>query len=205
MFTHLFALKPRVCQNLSQNVSPHKCKAFTLLELMTSLSVTSILATIAITNFSDFMIKMRVDNEISQLYRLLLITRNSAINSGQHAILCPLNSNFQCTTQWFNELSVFIDANNNKQFDADEKIIQIKGAIVTGDNLVYGQGRNKVTFKPTGHLSGLANGTFRYCPQNENKNARGIIVARSGRLHKSVDSNHDGIDESRSKKNIHCD
>lgn len=180
-------------------------KGFTLLELMVSVSVTSILLTIAIPNFSDFIVKMRVDNEISQLHRLLLITRNAAINHGQKAIICPLNKARECTGQWQNELSVFVDINDNKELDVNEEVIRIREAINEGDKLVYGKGRNKITFKPSGQLSGLANGTFRYCPQNNEKKSRGIVIARSGRLYQSNDNNNDGIDENRGNKKISCE
>lgn len=179
-------------------------KGFTLTELIVSVSVTSILAAIAVPNFNEFIIKMRVDNEISQLHRMLLLTRNSAINSGQRAIVCPLNSSYQCTDQWQNELSVFVDVNDNKKFDANEKVIRIRAAITIGDKLIYGKGRNKITFKPTGQLSGLANGTFRYCPQRYKNNSRGIVVARSGRVYQSSDIDNDGIDENRGNKEINC-
>ena len=180
-------------------------KGFTLIELMVSVSVTSILTAIAVPNFSDFIVRMRVDNEISQLHRILLITRNAAINSGNKAIICPLDATFQCTDQWHKELSVFIDVNDNKQFDANEKVIRLRSEINTGDKLVYGKGRNKITYKPTGQLSGLANGTFRYCPQSHKNKARGIVIARSGRLYQSSDINNDGVDENRGGKEINCD
>lgn len=178
---------------------------FTLLELLVSISVTSILAAIALPNLSSFIVKMRVDNEISQLHRMLLTTRNAAINSGQKAIICPLDYNYQCTSQWHNELSVFIDVNDNKKFDNNEQVIRIRSEINSEDKLIYGKGRNKITFKPTGHLSGLANGTFRYCPESHKKYSRGIVVARSGRVYQSTDINNDGIDENRGNKQINCD
>lgn len=180
-------------------------KGFTLIELMISVSITSILAAIAVPNFNDFIVRMRVDNQISTLHRMLLITKNAAINSGQKAIICPLNNSNQCTDQWQNELSVFTDMNNNKIFDTNEKIITKRAKINTDDKLIYGKRRTKITFKPTGHLSGLANGTFRYCPNSNKKNARGIVVARSGRIYQSSDIDNDGIDENRGNKEITCD
>lgn len=188
----------------SNNESPN-IKAFTLIELIVSVSVISILASIAIPSFSEFIVKLRVDNEISQLHRMLLIARNSAISSGQKAIICPLDNALQCTEQWQNKLSVFVDMNNNKKFDANESVIRIRAEIATGDKLIYGKGRNKITFKPTGQLSGLANGTFRYCPKSYKKHSRGIIVARSGRVYQSSDIDNDGIDENRGNKDISCE
>ncbi|MBL4822037.1 MAG: GspH/FimT family pseudopilin [Colwellia sp.] len=196
MFKPLYPISQNLCRSL---------KGFTLIELIVSISITSILAAIALPSYSDFIVKMRVNNEISKLYRMLLITRNAAINSGHKAIICPLDNSFQCTSQWQKELSVFIDVNNNKKFDASEKILTIRAAIKTKDKLVYGKGRNKITFKPTGHLSGLANGTFRYCPQNYKNHSRGIVIARSGRLYQSSDIDNDGIDENRGNKEIKCE
>ena len=135
---------------------------------------------------------------------MLILTRNTAINSGHKAIICPLNKNLECTTQWQNELSIFVDVNNNKILDTNEKISRIRAAIATGDKLIYGKTRNKITFKPTGQLSGLANGTFRYCPKSYKNNARGIVVARSGRVYQSSDIDNDGIDENRGSKEINC-
>lgn len=182
-----------------------KSKAFTLIELIISIAVTSILVTIATPSLNEFIVQLRVDNEISQLHRMLLITRNSAINSGQKTIICPLNKVGQCTSEWQNELSVFVDVNDNKIFDGNENIIIIRASINTEDKLIYGKGRNKITFKPTGQLSGLANGTFRYCPQNYKNHSRGIVVARSGRVYQSSDIDNDGIDENRGNKEINCD
>ncbi|MFT6987854.1 MAG: type IV fimbrial biogenesis protein FimT [Psychromonas sp.] len=186
-------------------ISNPSIKGFTLIELMVSISVTSILAVIAVPNFSNFIVKIRVNNEISQLHRMLLITRNTAINSGHKVIICPLDNNSQCTTQWQNKLSVFVDVNNNKLFDVNEKVIKVRPKITSGDALIYGKKRNKITFKPTGQLSGLANGTFRYCPQSHKKYSRGIVVARSGRVYQSSDIDNDGIDENRGNKEINCD
>ena len=211
MITKLNAIGLPIAINLIPACFGLKCsfirsiKAFTLLELMVSLTVISVLMAIAIPNFTPFIVKMRVNNEISELHRMLLITRNTAINNGQKTILCPLDSSSKCTSQWQNSLSVFIDLNNNKQLDVNETVIKTRAAIPLGDLLVYAKGRNRITFKPTGHLSGLANGTFRYCPENHNNFSRGIVVARSGRIFQSSDLDKDGIDENRRKQIISCD
>ncbi len=182
-------------------------RGFTLLELMVSVSILSILIGIAVPNFNHFIVKQRVDNEISLLNRLLFITRNIAINERQMATLCPLGIDNKCTTQWHKSLSIFIDINKNKVFEPalGEYIIFTKQAIRFGDKLHYGKGRNGIIFSPTGRLAAWgSNGTFRYCPHKHEDKNRGIRVAVSGRIYVSGDQNNDGIDEDRSGKPLKC-
>lgn len=194
-------------QKLPPSILSHKWqKGITLLELMTSLAVTSILAAISLPNMDDFVVQMRVDNEISMLQRLLLTTRNAAINSGEKVIMCPLTEGGQCTTNWHEDLSVFIDSNNNKTFEIanNERLVVTKAAIKLGDQLIYGKGRTMVAYQPSGHLTGLSNGTFRYCPLGHEDKSRGIVIARSGRLYVTSDIDNDSKDETRMNKEITC-
>ncbi len=182
-------------------------KGFTLIELMVSVSITSILSCIAIPNFNDFITKMRVDNEISTLNRLLFLARNTAINSSKVVTICPLNNALKCTNNWQQELSVFIDDNANGIYEPTlkEHLLKVKTSIKKGDKLHYALGRTNIMFAPTGHLSGWGkNGTFRYCPKNSQEHNRAIRLATSGRLYQSVDKNHDGIDELRTGGKIRC-
>ncbi|WP_440876641.1 GspH/FimT family pseudopilin [Thalassotalea sp. PLHSN55] len=184
----------------------HKSKGLTLIELMVTIAIVAILTTLSVTSLSGFLIETRVDNEISQLHRLLLSARNFAINSGRNVTVCPLNSANACSTQWQEPISVFIDLNNNQLFEPqnNELAIKVKSAIREGDQLIYAKYRNKVVYQPTGQLSGLSNGTFRYCPKGFQEKSRGIIVARSGRLYMTTDIDHDGQDEKRQGGEIVC-
>lgn len=178
----------------------------TLIELLISIAVISILSFIAIPNFQAFVVKLRVDNEITSLHRSLLMARNYAINSGSVVTMCPLNANNECTSQWQNELSVFVDRNGNRVFDEldGERILTTKSAIDASDRLVYGKHRNRVSYHPDGHLTGLTNGTFRYCPHGYEEFSRAIVIARSGRLYSSSDIDNDGKEETRSNKEVSC-
>ncbi len=179
----------------------------TLIELMVSIGITSILTTIALPNVDDFVVRLRVDNEISRLGRLLLTARNHSINSQDNVIICPLDNSSICTSNWHEELSVFIDSNGNQKFDSveNELMISKKSPIKSGDILTYATNRTKITYQATGHLFGLSNGTLRYCPKGHQDKSRAIVVARSGRFYATTDSNNDGIDETRSNQIITCD
>lgn len=184
-----------------------KCKGFTFVELLVSVTLIVILSALAIPSFIDFIVRMRVDNEISTLYRLLSIARNTAINSGQRVTVCPLNLSNNCSTKWHEELTVFIDLNANNRFDAsnNETILKVKSATKVGDKLEYGLNRNRVVYAPTGRTTGWgSNGTFKYCPKDHENKSRGIIVATSGRVYASADNDNDGKDENRNNKEIAC-
>ena len=184
-----------------------KCKGFTLLELIVSCSILAILTVIVVPNFNEFIIKMRVDSQISQLHRLLLIARNNAINYNQAVTVCPLDEDLNCTTHWQNELTVFFDINNDGMLnpDLDEKVIRVKKAVKDGDQLQYGLHRNKVKFAATGRTTLWgSNGTFKLCPKNKTQFSRAIIVANSGRFYLSSDIDHDGKDENRRGAEIIC-
>ena len=179
----------------------------TLVELMVSISITSILTTVALPSFNVFIVQLRVDNEISRLARLLLTARNHAISSEDNVIICPLSNNGACTENWHKELSVFVDSNGNQQFDSanNELLVATKSSVKSGDILTYAKTRTKITYQATGHLFGLSNGTLRYCPKGYQDKSRAIVVARSGRFYASTDSNNDGYDETRSNQIIECD
>lgn len=181
-------------------------KGFTLIELLITTSILAILISVAHQNLANFVIDFRVNNEITKLHRLLLVARNFSINHQQNVTLCPLNEQLECDTQWQNPISIFIDRNNNNCLDqqSDETIIQFKNKIKSGDLLLYGKNRKKIIYKPTGQLSGLSNGTFRYCPFEHYDMAKGIVVARSGRVYISTDVDSDGKDENRSRQELSC-
>ncbi|WP_077341566.1 GspH/FimT family pseudopilin [Pseudocolwellia agarivorans] len=181
-----------------------KQKAFTLVELLVGISVISIITIIALPSLSKFVIDMRVDNQISELYRLLNIARNASVNSGQNVVICPLVAN-TCTNDWTREISVFINTVNDNTLDlpADE-IVRVKSALSNNDRFQYSGGAS-LTYNALGNLtSNTAEDTFSYCPEGVPDASRGIIISISGRAYISQDNNNDGIDEDRNNNPITC-
>lgn len=181
-----------------------KSNGFTLFEVLIGISILGIMTAIAIPNLTSFLINTKVDNEISQLQRLLLVARNAAINSEQTVTVCPLSSSLSCTNNWENKLTAFIDidGDGNLETGSNDKIIKVKESISDGDKLQFS--RNSVIYTPSGRLSGFANGTFSYCPAEQDDLARGIILFRSGRAYLSSDTDNDGKEEDRSGNEITC-
>jgi type IV fimbrial biogenesis protein FimT len=184
-----------------------KIMGFTLIETLITLAILIFLTAIAVPTFADLRIRIRVDNEVTALHRLLLLTRNHAVNQERFVTVCPLTPSGQCSNEWHKTLTVFYDDNKNKALDASsaEVIIKIKSAIKSGDKLQYAQGRTALIYAPSGRLAVWGgNGTFRYCPKSHSNKSRGIIISGAGRFYLSSDQNMDGADENRSGRIISC-
>jgi len=181
--------------------TPKVSKGFTMVELMVTIAVAGILTTIALPSLNDFLTRMRVDNEVIEIQRLLLTARNTAINSGLNTSLCPLKNDNTCDaiTNWTGRIGVVrIDAVNG------DLLIKEKAAIKAGDQLIFAF--SNVTYNPAGQL-GFFNGnssTFSYCPKGNPDYSRGVVVTISGRSSLSTDNNGDGKDQDRTGANISC-
>lgn len=181
-------------------------KGFTITELLIGIAIVGVLMAIASPSLNRFMIQSRVDNEVSEIHRLLLAARNSAINSGKNVTICPL-SGTTCTANWQNELSVFINNGNslanNQSYDSDnEELVKVKSAINAGDTLQFSQAI--IIFAPTGRLVSGGNGNFSYCPKGNTDLSRGVEISLSGRIYKTSDTDNDGKDNNRSGTNVLC-
>ena len=182
-----------------------KHKGFTIIELMIGIAVLGIITAIAMPTLNQFLVKMRIDNEVSQLYRLVLSARNSAINMERNVTLCPLSGTNTCTNAWGGELSVFIDLDNDNIFEPanNEALLKVKPAIQNNDTLTYA-GFSRITFAPTGQLSAALNSTFVYCPQGFDDLGRAVLLSASGRAYQSSDIDNDGQDEDRNGNEVDC-
>ncbi len=190
-------IKKSTCKR-NENKLIKIARGFSLIEIMVTVAIISILTAIALPSLNSFLIKMRVDNEISELQRLLLTARNAAINEGRDVSVCPLAGN-ACSgvNNWSGIIGVV----------SPDGVLKEKEAITDGDILKFPF--NGLTYNAIGRLTiNIANpppnAVFSYCPQNNFDYARAILVIVSGRTYVSFDENNDGIDESRAGVGITC-
>lgn len=187
-----------------QHLTSERQSGFTLIELMVGIAIVSVLVTVGIPSLNQFLLQMRVDNEIAATQRIMLVARNTAINTEMNTVVCPLRDGTNCGGDWTGQVSVFADANGDNQFNVadDDRLITVKDAIKDNDNLT--SPGNRFVYGPTGQLVSADVGLIAYCPYGEPDYNRGIVVSASGRVAASIDSNNDGKDETRAGTSITC-
>lgn len=181
-------------------------KGFTITELLIGIAILGLLTAIAVPNLNEFYVQSRVSSEISEIHKLILTARNSAINSGKNITICPLSSN-KCVSNWQNEVSVFDNSDNtvanNEVYDSsNESIIKVKAATLSGDTIKFAQ--KSIVFAPTGRLISGGNSKISYCPKGYSDLSRGLEISLSGRVYITSDSNNDGKDENRDGTVVSC-
>ncbi|MCU8002453.1 MULTISPECIES: GspH/FimT family pseudopilin [unclassified Shewanella] len=165
-------------------------KGFSLIELITTISISTILLTVGAPSLTDLSDQIRADTNIKTIQQTLQFARNTAVSYGYRVTVCPL-VNGKCTQDWQKGLTIFIDTGVVESFDANDKIIRVIDEFDSKDFLTYN--KSSIKFQPDGLASG-SNGTFKYCPRTiDSKNSRAIVVNQAGRVRLST------------AKNINCD
>lgn len=167
---------------------------FTLVELMVTIAVVAVISAVALPSMNDFLVQMRVDNQVSEMQRLLLTARNTAINTGKNTTVCPLSNADTCadSTNWVGAVGVI----------NEDGMIKQKSAITSGDAVVFSH--KSIVYTPTGQTATDTSGTIKFCPNGYAKYNRGIEIAISGRVYSTSDTDNDDKDENRSGAEISC-
>ena len=159
----------------------HRRRGLTLSELLLSLALVAILASLGMPSFLALYRTNVISNATSTLFNHLLYTRSEALKRNSPGVICRSANRTDCLgssssrTDWSTGWIVFINVDDDKMRDASEPVIRV-GHVADGISLRYNQWW-RVIFRPDGSAS---NGTFTLCDRYGN--SRQIVVYRSGRV-----------------------
>jgi len=164
-----------------------KYNGFTLLELMITLAIAAILATMAAPSFSNVIKNNRMATQYNELLTSLSIARSEAIKRGSPLIVCKSNdtSTPACGGNWHDGWLVFVDANNNGVFESgsSDELVRVHSKLSGNNTLHYN--KDKVKYSANGLALGF-NGTFTFCDDRGDSNSKGLIVNFTGRARKAI-------------------
>lgn len=153
---------------------------FTLIELLVTLSVASILLSVAVPSYRTFVQDSLLITQSNSFASTIALAKSEAIKRSSRVTICPSTNGTSCTggTVWSNGWLVFADANGDGVVDATEQIIQVNMALSGGNTLTV---RNRITFTADGFSNGF-NGTFSLCDSRGATYSRALVLNNQGRL-----------------------
>ncbi|MPY20997.1 prepilin-type N-terminal cleavage/methylation domain-containing protein [Shewanella psychropiezotolerans] len=156
-----------------------KNNGFTLVELMTTLVISTTLISIAVPNFNSLYAHYRADSSIRVIQQTLQMARNSAISYGVRVTVCPIIEN-QCSDDWTIGITVFIDSGASNVIDGQDEVLMKTASFYHEDFVTYN--RSAIRFQADGLASGT-NGTLKYCPSStRSEYSKAVIINQSGRI-----------------------
>jgi len=164
-------------------------RGFTLVELLITLSIAAILATIAAPSFTAIIQNNRMSTQYNELLASLTLTRSEAIKRAQRVTMCQSSTGNSCggsASNWHTGWVVFVDTNEDNTIDVGEEILRINSTLSGGNTLAFSTTRTRVAYASDGLAVGGSNGTFTLCDDRGDAYRRGLRVSNTGRARHAV-------------------
>jgi len=164
------------------DIHTYRCQqGFTLLELMTGLSVTAILTVTSVPAFTELIQRNQLTTEINTFVTHLHYVRSEAVKRGVRVVMCRSADEITCsrTQGWHKGWIIFTDRNANREYDGDDELLYVRQGQENGINITSGR-RRTITYQNTGQSPG-SNGTYVFCSPQYPNHTKAVIISNSGR------------------------
>lgn len=176
---------------------------FTLLELIVTVAIIAILASIAIPNMSDSSTRNAVKAAHRNFLGALHFARNEALTRGKLISICPSADGLVCeqaTFNWSRGFLIFIDdgegaggvASDGVLNGAEETLLVHQNERTTSITIkdFAGTARESITWNYQGFVADDSRALVVVCDrENQNRYARGLMLERTGRVSSSKENN----------------
>lgn len=152
----------------------------TLIELVVTLSIVGILASLAAPGFANLLADSARTAAVNDLVHAIFLARSEAIRRSRIVSLCPSADGRTCARQydWTQGWIVFVNESAEEPAvrGEDEPVLNVyqgwRRGRITSNRLSY-------SFRP--YTQGVVNGTIVFCDSRGSEHARAIIVSHTGR------------------------
>ncbi|MDA8939173.1 GspH/FimT family pseudopilin [Pseudoalteromonas marina] len=167
-----------------------KQSGFTLLELMVTVAIVGIIASIAFWNSSDMLEENRAENFLLELKRNISYARSQAASTDEIVVICAAqhgevknqNDNMQCRNRWDRNkiIIVFIDSDNSGHYNkSTDSLLRVMENISLEDKVKFTGNSRRLRFNTSGRIT-TNPGEFVFCPNNGTDNNKALSVSQSG-------------------------
>ena len=162
----------------------------TLIELLVTIAIVAILATLAVPSFTQIIKDNRLATATNELVATLHFARMEAIRQGKRVTICKSSNGQDCCRDdpscdaskgWEQGWIVFVDEDNSGTRESGESLLRVREALegttkITGNHNV----KNYISFLPTGESP--TNGTLTVCDDRTGAYGRQIVISPTGRV-----------------------
>lgn len=143
---------------------------FTLVELMITIAIVAILASVAVPSYQTFILNNRMTSQSNEFLSALQLARSEAVNRGRRVSVCKSANSTACTTSgnWAQGWIVFVDGGTTGTLDGSDTVVRAFPPLAGNSTLVGGTNvANFVSFQASGStsLSPGSTATISLCPQ----------------------------------------
>lgn len=192
---------------------------FTLIELMVTLAIVAIVATLAVPDFRIFVQNNRLTAQNNALITAINTARSEAVKRRQTVTLCASTNGADCNTNnWELGWLVFVDLNANAAPDkvddactkdaagepVEDCILNTSGLLEGGNTLRSSSFANNdyIQYNSRGTLD--STGTFTLCDARGATEARAANINLSGRASQAVDDDNNSIVDDLNGADVSC-
>ena len=181
------------------NHLPDSVKGFTLIELIVALLIGAALMTMS-APMANMLRNNKASSVAYEFVSALNYARSEAITRGNRVTVCRTISGKKCEGHpdidnqkvWDSGWMVFSDQNGNGQFNpTQDEILKVREPLPEGYS-IRSNAKVRVTYKPIGISPGFMDSWTVCAPGASSGNAKGVIVAYSGRVRFAKDTNDNG-------------
>lgn len=164
-------------------------KGITLIELIMTIAIVSVLASIAYPSLSDLRQAGATRAARSGLMVAISQARSTAIMQQRQVIACPSANQLACSRdlKWHHGWLVFVDENRNQERDETEALVAVGQATAGGVAILSSRGRYQIRYQPDGTADG-SNLTLTVCDRRGQTKASSLVMNNSGRLRSGTPS-----------------
>jgi len=168
---------------------------FTLTEMMATLAIAAISATLAIPTMKNISANGQRSAGANKLVATLHAARSTAITRNAQVTICPSSDAEQCDdTKWRDGWIYFVDQNQDRLVDTDETVLGSEGSIAN-TRIISPDFEKFLAFRPNGHIMGKTtadnSGELLLCDDRGAEFSRSLILHVGGKPQLIVDEKND--------------